>query len=102
MTQNDGTSPGCAGCVALGLASVLGEDEATEGQRRFRMPPRSYMIAAVVLGGLVGTSFFLKLGFSITVWSWMFSIAACILGVAGAFSVAAGLGAPRWVGFALA
>jgi hypothetical protein len=66
------------------------------------MPPRSYIIAAVVLGALVGVSFFLTLGFSMTVWSWMFSIAACILGVAGAFNAAGGLGAPRWIGFALA
>ena len=66
------------------------------------MPPRSYMIAAFVLGSFVGTSFFLNLGFSMTVWAWIFSIAACILGVAGAFSVAAGLGAPRWIGIALA
>jgi hypothetical protein len=67
-----------------------------------RMPPRSYMIAAVVLGTLVGVSFFLAIGFSMTVWSWMFGIAACILGVAGAFNVAGGLDAPRWIGFALA
>jgi hypothetical protein len=66
------------------------------------MPPRSYMIAAVVLGTLVGCSLFLTLGFSMTIWFWMFSIAACILGVAGAFNTAAGLGAPRWIGVALA
>ena len=66
------------------------------------MPPRSYIIAAVMLGALVGVSFFLTLGFSMTVWSWMFSIAACILGVAGALQTASGLGAPRWIGVALA
>jgi len=37
-----------------------------------------------------------------TVWFWMFASAACILGVAGAFNAAGGLGAPRWVGVALA
>jgi hypothetical protein len=55
-----------------------------------------------VLGALVGVSFFLTLGFSMTVWVWMFSIAACILGVAGAFNTAGGVGAPRWIGVALA
>jgi hypothetical protein len=66
------------------------------------MPPKSYIIAAVVLGALVGVSFFLTPGFSMTVWFWMFSIAACILGVAGAFNTAGGLGVPRWIGVALA
>src|ERR1700761_8219667 len=91
--------------MALRLAVVLrrtGEDWATEGQREIRMPPRSYIIAAVVLGALVGISFFLTLGFSMTVWSWMFSIAACILGVVGVFQTAGGLGAPSWIGVALA
>jgi hypothetical protein len=62
------------------------------------MPPRSYIIAVVVLGALVAVSFFLTLGFSMTIWSWLFAIAACILGVAGAFKVADGLRAPRWIG----
>jgi hypothetical protein len=66
------------------------------------MPPRSYIVAAVVLGTLVSGSLFLTLGFSMTVWFWMFASAACILGVAGAFNTAGSLGAPRWVGFALA
>jgi hypothetical protein len=66
------------------------------------MPPRSYIIAVVVLGALVAVSFFLTLGFSMTIWSWLFAIAACILGVAGAFKVADALRAPRWIGVALA
>jgi hypothetical protein len=66
------------------------------------MPPRSYMVAVVVLGTLVAVSFFLTLGFSMLVWYWLFAVAACILGVAGAFKVADGLRAPRWIGVALA
>jgi hypothetical protein len=66
------------------------------------MPPRSYMVAAVVLATLVSCSLFLTLGFSMTVWFWMFASAACILGVAGAFNTAGSLGAPRWIGVALA
>jgi hypothetical protein len=66
------------------------------------MPPRSYIVAVVVLGTLVGVSFFLHLGFSMLVWSWLFAVAGCILGVAGAFKVADGLCAPRWIGVALA
>ena len=60
------------------------------------------IVAAVVLGTLVSGSLFLTLGFSMTVWFWMFASTACILGVAGAFNTAGSLGAPRWVGFALA
>jgi hypothetical protein len=66
------------------------------------MPPKSYIIAAVVLGALVGVSFFLTLGFSMTAWFWTFAIAACILGTAGAFNIADGLGSPRWIGAGLA
>ena len=66
------------------------------------MPPRSYIIAAVVLGALVGVSFFLTLGFSMTTWFWIFAIVACVLGVAGAFNIAEGLGSPRWIGVCLA
>jgi hypothetical protein len=71
-------------------------------KREIPMPPRSYIIAVVVLGALVAVSFFLTLGFSMTIWSWLFAIAACILGVAGAFKVSDGLRAPRWIGVALA
>lgn len=66
------------------------------------MPPRSYIVAAVVLGTLVSCSLFLTLGFSMTAWFWMFASAACILGVAGVFNTAGSLGAPRWVGVGLA
>jgi hypothetical protein len=66
------------------------------------MPPRSYIIAAVVLGVLIGVSLPLSLGFSVIVWYWLFAVAACILAVAGAFKVADGLHAPRWIGVALA
>ena len=66
------------------------------------MPPRSYIIAVVVLGALVGVSFFLNLGFSMTAWFWICAIAACILGVAGAFNIAEGLGSPRWIAVGLA
>jgi hypothetical protein len=66
------------------------------------MPPRSYIVAVVVLGTLVGVSLFLTLGFSMLVWSWLFAVVACILGVAGAFKVADRLRAPRWIGVALA
>jgi hypothetical protein len=66
------------------------------------MPPKSYIIAAVVLGALVGVSFFPTPGFSMTAWFWIFAIAACILGVAGAFNIADGLGSPRWIGVCLA
>jgi hypothetical protein len=65
------------------------------------MPPRSY-ITAVALAALVGASFHLTLGFSIIVWYWLFAVGACILAVAGAFNVAEGLRAPRWIGIALA
>jgi hypothetical protein len=60
------------------------------------------MIALVVLAALVGISFLLTLGFSIIVWYWLFAVAACILAVAGAFKIADGLHAPRWIGVALA
>ena len=66
------------------------------------MPPRSYIVAIVVLGTLVAVSLFLTLGFSMLVWSWLFGIAACILGVAGALKVADGLRAPSWIGVAFA
>jgi hypothetical protein len=66
------------------------------------MPPRSYIITAVVVAALVGVSFPLTLGFSMIVWYWLFAVAACILAVAGAFKVADGLRAPRSIGVALA
>jgi hypothetical protein len=66
------------------------------------MPPRSYVITAVVLAALVAISFPLTLGFSIILWYWLFAAAACILAVAGAFKIASGLGAPPWIGLALA
>ena len=66
------------------------------------MPPRSYLITAVVLAGLVAVSIPLTLGFSIILWYGLFAAAACVLGVAGAFRVAAGLRAPPWIGVALA
>ena len=66
------------------------------------MPPRSYVITAVVLAVLVVISFPLTLGFSIILWYWLFAAAACILAVAGAFKIANGLRAPPWIGVALA
>jgi hypothetical protein len=66
------------------------------------MPPRSYIITAVALAALVAISFPLTLGFSIILWYWSFAAAACILAVAGAFKIASGLGAPPWIGVALA
>jgi putative Mn2+ efflux pump MntP len=66
------------------------------------MPPRPYLITAVVVAVLVAASLPLTLGFSIIVWRWLFAAAACILVVVGAFRVAHGLRAPRWIGVALA
>jgi hypothetical protein len=66
------------------------------------MPPRSYIITAVVLAVLVAASFPLTLGYSIILWYWLFAAAACILAVAGVIKVANGLRAPLWTGFALA
>jgi len=66
------------------------------------MPPRSYVITAIVLAVLVVVSFPLTMGFSIILWYWLFLAAACILAVLGAFRLVHGLGAPRWIGVALA
>ena len=66
------------------------------------MPPLSYIIIAIVLAALVAISFPLTLGFSIILWYWLFAVAGCILAVAGAFKIASGLGAPPWIGVALA
>jgi len=66
------------------------------------MPPLSYIITAVVLAAGVAVSIPPTLGFSILLWYWLFAAAGCILVVAGAFKVAAGLSAPLWIGIALA
>jgi hypothetical protein len=66
------------------------------------VPPNSYIITAAVLVVLVLISFPITLGFSIILWYWLFAAAACVLAVAGAFKVANGLGAPRWIAIALA
>ena len=65
------------------------------------MPPRSYVITAVVLPVLVVASMPVTLGFSILFWYALFT-AVCILAVAGAFKIANGLRAPPWIGVALA
>jgi hypothetical protein len=66
------------------------------------MPPRSYVITAVVLAVLVAGSFPLTLGFSIILWYWLFAAAACMLAVVGVFRLRDGLHAPLWIGVALA
>lgn len=66
------------------------------------MPPRSYIITAVVLVVLAAISFPVTLGFSIILWYWLFAAAGCILAVVGAFKIAGGLGGPPWIGVALA
>ncbi len=66
------------------------------------MPPRSYIVTAVVLAVLVAASFPPTLGYSIILWYWLFAAAACILAVAGVIKVANGLHAPLWIGLALA
>ena len=66
------------------------------------MPPRSYVVTAIVLAVLVAVSFPLTMGFSIILWYWLFAAAACILAVGGALRVVHGLGASPWIGVALA
>ena len=66
------------------------------------MPPRSYVITAVVLPVLVVASMPVTLGFSILFWYALFAAAGFILAVAGAFKIANGLRAPPWIGVALA
>ena len=65
------------------------------------MPPRSYLITAIVLAVLVAVSLPLTFGFPIIVWRWLFAAAACILVVVGAFRVVHGLRGPRWIGVVL-
>jgi len=66
------------------------------------MPPKSYVITALVLAILVAASLPLTLGFAIILWYWLFYSAACVLAVAGSFSIVAGLRAPVWIGVACA
>jgi hypothetical protein len=66
------------------------------------MPPRSYVVTAIVLAVLVAVSLPLTLGFSIILWYWLFAAAACILVVGGVLKVVNGLGASPWIGVALA
>jgi hypothetical protein len=66
------------------------------------MPPRSYIITAVVLVVLVAASLPPTMGYSILLWYWLFAAAACILAVVGVFRVINGLHAPLWIGVALA
>jgi len=66
------------------------------------MPPRSYMVAAIVLVVLVAVSLPLTFGYSIILWRWLFAAAACVLVVAGAFRVVYALHAPPWIGVVLA
>lgn len=66
------------------------------------MPPVSYIITAGVLAALVVISFPMTLGFSVILWYWLFAAAGCVLAIAGAFRIASGLGAPFWIGAALA
>src|ERR1700742_1422957 len=66
------------------------------------MPPRSYIITAIILGVLVSISLPLTMGFSILLWYWLFAASACVLAVAGAFKVTDGLDAPRWIAIAFA
>lgn len=66
------------------------------------MPPRSYLITAAVLVVLVAVSLPLTMGFSIILWHWLFAGAGCILIVLGALRIVRALGAPAWIGVALA
>lgn len=66
------------------------------------MPPRSYIVTAVVLAALVAASFRPTLGYSIILWYWLFAAAACILAIAGVMKLTNALHAPLWTGFALA
>ena len=66
------------------------------------MPPWPNIITAITLALLVVVSMPLTLGFAILAWYWLFEAAASILAIAGVFKVASGLGAPRWIGVALA
>lgn len=66
------------------------------------VPPRSYLVTALVLVLLVAVSIPLTLGFSVIVWRSLFAAAACILVVVGVFRVVHGLRAPLWISVALA
>ena len=66
------------------------------------MPPRSYVVTAVVLAALVAVSLPVTMGFSIILWFWSFAAAACLLGVMGALRVVHGLHAPPWTAVVLA
>ena len=66
------------------------------------MPPRSYLVTAVVLAVLVVISFPLTMGFSIIFWYWPIAAAACILAIGGIFKLIYGLRAEPWIGIALA
>jgi hypothetical protein len=66
------------------------------------MPPVSYIVAAVLLIGLVAISLPPTMGFAILYWYWIFGAAACLLAIGGAFLVRLGMRAPLWVGVALA
>ncbi|MFO1108881.1 MAG: hypothetical protein U1E61_06855 [Bradyrhizobium sp.] len=66
------------------------------------MPPRSYVIAAILLTVMVAASLPLTMGFAIIFWRWLFAAAACLIAAVGAFRVVHGLRAPVWIGIALA
>ena len=66
------------------------------------MPPRSYVIIAIVLAALVAGGFPDRLGFSVSVWYAVFDVVLCLLVVPGAFRIALGLQTRVWVGIALA
>ena len=66
------------------------------------MPPRSYLVTAVVLVALVAASISLTMGFAVILCRPLLMAAACILGATGAFRIVLGLRAPLWIGAALA
>lgn len=66
------------------------------------MPPRPYVIAAVVLAALVAASLPLTLGFSVILWHGLFAGTACVLAIWGSNRAVYALGAPAWIGVALA
>ncbi|NPU09938.1 hypothetical protein HL666_04115 [Bradyrhizobium sp. 83002] len=66
------------------------------------LPPPSYLIAVTMLAGLVAGSMAVDPGLAFISWYWAFAIAGCLLGIFGALRIALGLGAPRWIGAALA
>lgn len=66
------------------------------------MPPRSYVVAAIVLVVLVAASIPPTMGFAVLLWRPLLMAAACILGAAGAFRIVLGLRAPLWIGVVLA